>query len=1217
MNNYATCTPGATYDEFMKEVENYLGIYLLEDDARRELVHIKQDRKENVTDYYQRLVPLWTRAGTAEVDRILKLRHTVLTPISTQLGTQRFGSVMELLDAARQVERNRKEMDFYFPRGPRSQTAATVSVNPAPKLRTAATTATNPGAASTRSNAALNPRGRSFTPSATKPAEWQREWFEPQRNPPRLTPVDRALLAHTGRCWSCRGSNYRASDSCCPNYASHNGRGKSLNEVAGPVMEEDRDHCFLSSLVLGLEGQLKLGRHLVVSAKVHQQFRTTPILVDNGSEVEAIDPSLVRTLNLPTLDLATPIPLHLANGTLYFTVTQIALFNCDIDGHTEQLAAYIAPLARYKIVLGDHWLATHNPHVDFTNRTRTFNSPYCFAEGCLPRGTPCTVHARGSKALLTKTTAQIAGDPITSISIVSARRFTSLAAQHDHHGYLVMPRDGRKHLCVSTTNAVRPEDYDTFMTNKEAYTIDQLKKRVPEKYHSVIEVVMKHEADTLPPHRPEDHDIQLVDGATPPFAKSYRPMTEQELDVVWKYIQEQLGKGFIRSSSSQTAAPLLIVRKPNGGLRSYINNSLSEYLDIFCIAYLDDVLIYSDSEEHTEHVLKVLRRLRDRGLQIDIDNYELDTQEVKYLGLIVTTNGIRMDPEKVAFFSKMTPAETNFMIYDKELLAIVRSFETWRPELASVVPSNPVKVYTDHRNLQHFMTTKQLNRRQVRWAEFLSEFNFKIMYRPSKQGEKPHTLTRRSQDLPQGADDARKKERFQTLLPSECLDEAVQKDLRIVSTRRRRFHTLPPDSTTSLQSTQAPPAASNPDSNSSSALSDPSDILSTPEGFTLPLTGTHKMTNWTLLTSRTINWTTNRTNPQTTEGDDKMPLEALIEEAYENDRVTQAIIKPKDKGKRKLPKIAIEQGVKISMGEVTIRYHFIRNYFWLRMKQDVIQYTNFCATCKRAKARTTQAQGLLRPLPVPNRKWLDISMDIAEDLPACTRRGREFRHVLVVIDCLTKAKIFESLATKSVDELVEVMHRCVLCEVKCKLSTVYHPETDGQSEAAVKGLKNYICAYVNFAQDDWVDYLPVAQFTTNDHVSETTGMTPFFANYGFYPGTGAEPPGSLSHATHPEMEAADRLRESQLLAPKALGPWLIVRNFDNKAYELQLPDYMLAVGITPVFHLSLLRLGPTPEDVYPGQHEDPQEPVMIVDVDTQEEHPEWTVREVVDCRMTR
>ena len=64
----------------------------------------------------------------------------------------------------------------------------------------------------------------------------------------------------------------------------------------------------------------------------------------------------------------------------------------------------------------------------------------------------------------------------------------------------------------------------------------------------------------------------------------------------------------------------------------------------------------------------------------------------------------------VAFFSKkMSPAECNYIIYDKELLAIVKSFKTWRPKLASVDSKRPVKVYTDHKNLEYFITTKQLN----------------------------------------------------------------------------------------------------------------------------------------------------------------------------------------------------------------------------------------------------------------------------------------------------------------------------------------------------------------------------------------------------------------------------------------------------------------------------------------------------------------------------
>ena len=58
------------------------------------------------------------------------------------------------------------------------------------------------------------------------------------------------------------------------------------------------------------------------------------------------------------------------------------------------------------------------------------------------------------------------------------------------------------------------------------------------------------------------------------------------------------------------------------------------------------------------------------------------------------------------------------------------------------------------------MTIKQLNRRQARWAEFLSKFNFRISYRPGKEGEKPDTLTRLSQDKPKGVEDSCQQHQF-------------------------------------------------------------------------------------------------------------------------------------------------------------------------------------------------------------------------------------------------------------------------------------------------------------------------------------------------------------------------------------------------------------------------------------------------------------------------
>jgi len=82
--------------------------------------------------------------------------------------------------------------------------------------------------------------------------------------------------------------------------------------------------------------------------------------------------------------------------------------------------------------------------------------------------------------------------------------------------------------------------------------------------------------------------------------------------------------------------------------QNYINDTLREFLDVFCTAYLDDILIYSDSEtEHEIHVRTILQRLEQAGLQVDITKCEFHTKKVAYLGLIVTTEGIKMDPKKV------------------------------------------------------------------------------------------------------------------------------------------------------------------------------------------------------------------------------------------------------------------------------------------------------------------------------------------------------------------------------------------------------------------------------------------------------------------------------------------------------------------------------------------------------------------------------------------
>ena len=94
----------------------------------------------------------------------------------------------------------------------------------------------------------------------------------------------------------------------------------------------------------------------------------------------------------------------------------------------------------------------------------------------------------------------------------------------------------------------------------------------------------------------------------------------------------------------------------------------------------------------------------------------------------------------LAFYNKCClPAELNYDVHDKEMVVIVNCFQEWRHFLMGA--TEEIVVYTDHKNLEYFNSTKLLNRRQARWAEILSEFNFKIIYGPGKRNGKADVLS--------------------------------------------------------------------------------------------------------------------------------------------------------------------------------------------------------------------------------------------------------------------------------------------------------------------------------------------------------------------------------------------------------------------------------------------------------------------------------------------
>ena len=96
----------------------------------------------------------------------------------------------------------------------------------------------------------------------------------------------------------------------------------------------------------------------------------------------------------------------------------------------------------------------------------------------------------------------------------------------------------------------------------------------------------------------------------------------------------------------------------------------------------------------------------------------------------------------VTFISKsLSDTERNYEIHDKEMLVVVRCLEAWRHFLEGAIMK--FEIWTDHKNLEYFMKAQKLNRRQARWALYLSRFNFMLKHVPGSKMRKVDSLSRR------------------------------------------------------------------------------------------------------------------------------------------------------------------------------------------------------------------------------------------------------------------------------------------------------------------------------------------------------------------------------------------------------------------------------------------------------------------------------------------
>ena len=329
----------------------------------------------------------------------------------------------------------------------------------------------------------------------------------------------------------------------------------------------------------------------------------------------------------------------------------------------------------------------------------------------------------------------------------------------------------------------------------------------------------------------------------------------------------------------------------------------------------------------------------------------------------------------VAYFSRrMAPAECHYEIYDKKLLAIIWCFKEWRPELEGTALL--VKVLTDHKGLEYFMSTKKLTPRQVKWVEFLSEINFMISYQSGKKNNKANALTRKPNEQPTNNEDKRHKNSIRVLLPPNRINyEAELQPIKKDHANRTNSDT---DSNTSNETSSLPEWVMEFNQNN--------ELCSKICLYFANLEGLEKSEVYLkglrvenrLLIKRNRLWVT-----------DKNQLQLKV------------IKKIHDQ-------LAVEHpGMKKTLEMAQ------RHYYWPGMKKIIQQFIRNCHMYKQVKAARDTYHGLLQSLLMPEQVWTDIIMDFVVGLPKCEVYRQIYNAILIVINWLSKERHYISCSEKN------------------------------------------------------------------------------------------------------------------------------------------------------------------------------------------------------------
>jgi transposase InsO family protein len=583
-----------------------------------------------------------------------------------------------------------------------------------------------------------------------------------------------------------------------------------------------------------------------------------------------------------------------------------------------------------------------------------------------------------------------------------------------------------------------------------------------------------------------------------------------------------------------------------GGVQSI--NSPHFNLRQFLLVYLDDLLIMSASpEEHLFHLRLVFERLRKHRFQVKMSKCHFFQKQIRYLGHILSPDGIQVDPEKVKtlldwefpssslgmqqflglanYFRKHVP---NFSRLSAPLYALTKKsciFQKGEEALLAfeaikrLLSEPPVLAYPNPELPYEIISDASI----TGCGAILVQEDRPVAYFSSKFSSAETNYTTGEQEL-LGL--------VKALQHWRCYCEGCVGLTLVTDHNPLTFFSAQPTLSRRMARWSEFLSRFHFEIKYSPGASNPADSLSRLYG------------NSTVACAMVFALTVSEFKSDLL---DRIKAESILDSHFQEDSNTRQYEKKSGYWTYQ-GRIVVPSSLQI---EIITEHHsnplsghfswsrtvelISRQFWWPKLRKSVQDFVQSCLSCQRNKSSTQRPFGLLSPLAIPDSRWHTVTMDWITDLPSS---ASGYNAIMVIVDKLTKYVHLVPTTKESSSEDVArlfIAHVfqyhglprvlisdrdprftsgfwkafCRQLGMQPRYSTSFHPQTDGQTERMNRVLEEVLRHFIDGEHKQWEELLPLAAFAINNAKSSSTGETPFFLNHGCHP---------LTHNSLSELE---------------------------------------------------------------------------------------------------